>query len=212
MEMMYAKYTMCLIDAIAEKPDLMDGISLSTTTRTNALKNMIMAMFWNYEISGETLQEEASYLKYTCDEWKHYYEELLDAYERGFDWAVGEVTYSAVSGTDTKEDVFTPRAQYSSTTEGERADHTELYDLPRSSPTIDRPTRKDDGSVTNTSTTTNGGVDGSDTRSVEGSMSSTARVTKGDMIELRKRYIETIRDVTKEFAGKFKKCFLMLFD
>lgn len=77
---------------------------------------------------------------------------------------------------------FTPRAEYESSN----------YDLPRSSSDIDRPTSK----------STNAGVDGVDTTVVKG----------GDVIDLKRRYMDLLRNVYDEFASKFQPLFIELFD
>lgn len=77
---------------------------------------------------------------------------------------------------------YEPRAAYQS----------ENYDLPRSSSSINRPTTK----------STNAGISGTDTTVIKG----------GDVIDLKRRYLDLIRNLYDEFASKFQPLFIEMFD
>ena len=177
-----AIYTMSLKDCLEIDPTCLDGIAWDDSDRTQALKDMVVAKFYNWEISGETIPEFKLFIKYKFEQYKDYYEEMLDAYETQINFLDGDKRT-----TEYEDDsVLTPRAQYESVN----------YDLPRSDTSINRPTSK----------STNGGVSGTDTTHAEG-----ARTTKGgNVIELKKNYLNMIRNLYEEFASKFKPCFIEL--
>lgn len=77
---------------------------------------------------------------------------------------------------------YEPRVQY-------EADN---YDLPRSSSSVSRPTTK----------SINAAIAGTDTTVIKG----------GDVIELKRRYLDLIRNLYDEFASKFQPLFIEMFD
>lgn len=116
--------------------------------------------------------------------YEDYYKEKITAYETQIDFLDGTKTESTYGSTSTN----TPRTKYQS----------ENYDLPRSETSINRPTSK----------TINGGIEGSDTINTGSSTTSKG----GDVIDLKRRYLDLIRSLYDEFADKFKPLFIELFD
>lgn len=113
-----------------------------------------------------------------------YYEERITAYETEINFLDGNKVHTDYDSTTTN----TPRAQYKS----------EDYDLPRSETAINRPSSK----------RLSGGVDGVDTTGVDGSSDTHG----GDVIDLKRRYLDLLRNVYEEFAIRFKPLFIELFD
>ena len=190
--MLNAIYTMTLKDALATMPSLLDGITWDSEEHTTKLRDMIMAKFFNWEISGETLQEEALFLEMKFNEYKDYYLELLEAYETEIDnWLAGTVVSEEGEASSESSKDFTPRAEYTN----------EDYDLPRSTTSENRPSAKH----------TSKGTGGKDTTEDESSGSHSLTRTTGDPIEQKAKYMKLLRSVYSEFADKFKPCFIDLF-
>lgn len=97
--MLNSVYTMTFKDALDFDPTLLDGITWDTQEHTNKLKEMIRAKYYNYEISGETFQEQRLFLTNKFIQYRDYYAEMLMAYETSIAWLDGEI--ETINGTDT---------------------------------------------------------------------------------------------------------------
>ena len=213
--MLNANFTMCFMDVVQLAPDVLDVIQMSTTSRTDALISMLHAVYDNKEISAETIPEFKIFLRMKFDEHKDYYEELLDTYETAVDWAAGEsATLSDVTG-GSKTVEYTPRAKYTTTDthvfgDSEKTVHT---DLPRYSSAQNYPTSEDSLAHTGTNTVTrvSEGTDGKDTTGEQtaGTLSRTS--TRTNPIIQKKKALELLRNVYREFAERFNACFLDLY-
>lgn len=191
---LYNKYTVSLLEAIdllSDSGTLWENWEWDTTAHLEKLKDMIIAKFYNWEISGETLQEFKLFMYYKFQQYKDYYAEKLNAYETEIDFLDGDkrITEEATSASNTE--TSTPRAKR----------QTETYDLPRTDSTINRPSDR----------TISGGIEGDDTVENEGE-GSLERTTKGgNVIRLKKEYLDLLQSVYDQFADKFKPCFIDLF-
>ena len=230
--MLHADYTMCYMDALVLSPDLIAGIQWDTPEHTKKLTDMIYSKFFNYEISGETIQEQKIFMTAKFNEYKDYYAELLNTYETEINWLDGIVTTASYneSGSESSSTsevvdgsiVETPRATIESKTERGITTTTDNYDLPRTASTENRPSSREivtPGSGSDTVTTK--GKDGQNTttndttttttKSGTSANEHTRNVKVADAIERKKKYMELLRSVYSEFADKFKPCFLTMF-
>ena len=86
----YAKYSISFKEFYEEEPTwLGSNLIMSTTARTDFLINALKAMWDVYEISGENIGEFKLFLLDTFNLHKKYYEEMLDNYEKQFDFTTG---------------------------------------------------------------------------------------------------------------------------
>ena len=84
----YTKYTMTYKEFCSFNQEWIDEvISLSTSEKSQKLKDAIYNTFAIYEISGETIGEFKEFFKDTFNLHKDYYEELITNYEKEFDYA-----------------------------------------------------------------------------------------------------------------------------
>lgn len=210
--MLNAQFTMCFKDVYTEAPNVLDGIVMSTTTRTTQLVDMLKAKYDVYEISGETIPEFQLFLTNTFNQWVSYYEQMLDAYEEEFDWKLGDVeTPNITYGNDTTR-VVTPRVKTRTTNTEGIVTTTEDYDLPRSTTTENRPSSK---TVVTPSAgqniTENESIAGTDTIHDEGERTETGTRARVNLVQQREKFLKTIRNLYAEFADKFKPCFLDMY-
>ena len=189
--MLNAKYTMCYHDVLQLYPDVVEGVLLDTPARTKALRDMIYAKFFNWEIAGETIPEFKLFLTTKCNQYAAYYIEMLDGYEIEFDWKKGYQTSDTTEGSHDVTKTFTPRAKYEETTEPGVTMTTEDYDLPRSTATESRPSSKSVSTPSGSTTVTTEGVDGNDTTRDAGTDSTTTTRTGVNLVEQRKKYLDT---------------------
>lgn len=118
------------------------------------------------------------------DSYCDYYAEKILAYETQIRFLDGDsvTTSHDVTVTDT------PRVET----------HTEMYDLPRSDTTLNRPSSK----------TISKPVSGTNVSENEGEVTRKG----GNVIELKKKYLDLLRSVYEEFAERFRVNFIEMFD
>lgn len=189
--LMNAVYTMSYMDALTIKPTLLDNIVWDTDEHTQKLKDMLYSKFYNWEISGETLQEFQLFLEAKFNQYKDYYAELLSAYETQIDFLEGNKVTRSATITDDGENVSTPRAEITS----------ENYDLPRTTASQERPSSK----------TISKGTNGTDKLEIDNERTIEDTTMGGNVIDLKRKYMDLLRSIYAEFADKFKPCFIDLF-
>lgn len=193
---MYARYTITFEDFLREEAEWwQSSLQMSTVERTKALHDAIVAQWWNYEIGGETIGEMKRFLQNTFAWHKRYYEEMLDAYEKKWDYEEGLVRKSSLSTSQER----TGTGSTTSTTKGRESDlpNTKVspdawYDMPTTT------TAGEDEANTSTSDTTTGTQTRTDT-------------DNSRYITLRTRWMNQIRDLYREFADRFADCFVMIY-
>lgn len=108
---LYTRFTKTLHDILNDTPTFLDDLVLSTDDRTQKFKNMFIAKWDLYEVSGETENVAHLYIKNKFNMYKDYYEELLDAYEEKINMLDGKATEITISdtltSTENKDDKIT---------------------------------------------------------------------------------------------------------
>lgn len=213
--MLNANFTICFKDAVEIAPDIMNVIVMSTESRTSSLRDMLHAVYDIKEISGETIPEFKVFLQTKFNQYKQYYEELLDVYESQINWQGGEILNIEDNTTNNRSKVYTPRAAYRSEDWAQPGvtTITTNYDLPRSASTENHPTSK---TVTNPmgesrSTHYTQGIEGTDTTADNDSGTLSRESTRVNLVEQKKKMMNMLRNIYKEFADKFNACFLDLY-
>ena len=158
------------------------------------LAEMIFYKFYNWEtwcLDGEPVAPPATTITNFGDSmtaifktYKDYYGEKLTAYETEINFLDGNSITTVIDETVEA----TPRTLHENVN----------YDLPRSDSSIDRPTSKSTSSVTS-------GTDKTD-------RDATNTIKGGDVIDLKRRYLDLIRSIYEEFALKFRCNFIEQFD
>lgn len=191
----YAKYTQVFADVLVDEPTILDNLQLDTEAHTASFRTMLKAKYYNYEISGETIGAFKEMLEMRFNQYKDYYIEFLKAYETKIDMLDGRKTTRTYTETKTRT--------ASGESKGTNETNETYTDLPRSDSTKERPTSKTNSVA---SPTSNYKDNVQDTNTREAVM--TGMDTQAD---LKKKYIELIRNVYEEFADSMKPCFLTLF-
>lgn len=97
----YAVYTEQLCDVLRDHPDFLDNLVFPNETRTTKFKEIFIAMWYNYEVTGETIEESKTYIDNLFKKKVDYYNELLDAYETQINMLDGRLeTISTTSNRD----------------------------------------------------------------------------------------------------------------
>lgn len=199
----YAKFTMTYQEAIGIDPTITDGLTLDTESHTTKLKEMITDRYWNWEIGGETLGEFKSMLLHRFRTIKDYYIELIQAYETKINMLDGKITSVIIDENTTSKDTSSGNLSHTGTNSGDGKN----YDLPRSNATENRPSSRNESSVTTNTTDTSSG-----TTDKTGSRDKTVTTTGGEnVIELKRSYLNLLRNVWLELVNELSPCFLDLF-
>lgn len=153
---LYTRYTITLKDLLDKYPNfLYECFEGWDTTTLRAFINVFKAMYWNYEIEGETINEFKLMLLNKFQERKDYYYELITAYKDKINYLDGAKVESLV----------------------------ENIDLPN------KQTSKEYIS-TKTRTSAKGGI---------------------NVIELKRQYLDLIRNYLEDFSKDFKSCFTIIY-
>lgn len=199
-------------DDITYKELLISQLSSSATTTSisaEELVNMIYAKFANNDINIPTkgineVYEDSDLTPFiedvidVFDKYKTYYSELLTNYNKAYDYATGNKRRTTMENTWNRE------GETSNTTVSS-GEHTE-YELPnkvtdvnyKSTPSsIDTDTGNATNTGTNSSTTTG--------------TTETVVTYDNEFLDLKRKYLNQIRNVYEEFADEFKECFYLVY-
>ena len=199
----YAKFTMTYQEAISIDPTITDGLTLDTEAHTTKLKEMITDRYWNWEIGGETLGEFKAMLLHRFRTIRDYYIELIQAYETKINMLDGKKTSVIIDENTTNKDTSSGTLSHTGTNTGDGKN----YDLPRSNATENRPSSRNESSLTTNTTDTSSG-----TTDKQGTRDKTVTTTGGEnVIELKREYLKLLRNVWLELVNELSPCFLDLF-
>ena len=196
---LYAKYTETFNEFLKNNPTyLNDTISFGTTAQSTSLIEMITNVWNIYEISGETEDEFKIFFENTFNEFKDYYLDIINNYEKAFDYSTANKKVRILGETEgTKDNGTTARTTTDSA-------FNIKYDLPNK-PTTEYPSNK----ITDTDNAT----DNSQYSSTKDKTKSTTDTTTYSMeyIKLKNEYLKQIKSYYYEFAMKFKDCFIHIY-
>lgn len=195
----YAKYTMTFNEFISNNPLFLENtIKLSTNERSKNLISMLISHFNVYEIGAETEDLFMLNFKDTFNSWKDYYEELITAYTKEYDYAVNnkkrnikETKHYDNGSTSNKEDI--------------KSKHDNI-ELPNK-----MITDAYDKYINNSY---------KDNDNKEGSSSFNRNILTEDVhttyyddeiIDLKNKYIKQLRNLYLEFALKFRENFIIIY-
>lgn len=186
--MIKAKYTMAFHDFLANNPDwLTKNLILDTDEHTNAFAEMLEAVWGIYEIAGSTDDEQKMFLKDTFNRHKAYYIEVLNAYEKEFDYTVANTHRHTFNNTNTVV--------------RSGADTDVHSDLPNKvvapDDYEDYPSAADIHKAGTTDTNTSSGT--------------STTYYDNEFLDMKRQYMRQLRNVYEEFADRFSDCFIHLF-
>ncbi len=207
----YAKYTMTYQEVVSLDATIPEVLSFGDDTKDKAIRDMVMDVFWNWEIAGETIGEFRNMLMHTFNSYRDYYNELIDAYQTKIDMLDGRKTSTTIQGNDTTVDKGS--STYDTAMENNRkGSNTDTnYDLPRSNVSENRPSSKSTRDIDDANTSQGSG--GSEySKNKDFTRNRTVTVTGGEnVIQLKKQYLTIIRNIYRECALNLQKCFLEIF-
>lgn len=196
---MYAKYTQTFHDFLLDNPSFLgDIINLSTTERTEKLINALTTEYNLYEIGGETDDMFKIMFTDVFKQWKDYYEERITAYDKQYDYTLGNrrrtVKTSSINTEGTQDsngssnnkhtEIELPNKQVTSSYEG----YPNAIDKDESSDEAHREYNTDT-SLSDEVTT----------------------YFDDEFLDLKRKYMEQLRNIYLEFAKKFKECFILIY-
>ena len=199
MNNMYAKYTETFHDFLIANPSFLGStITMSSTIRTDKLKNALVSEFNLYEIGGETEEMFMTMFADVFNQWKDYYEERITAYEKQYDYTTGNrrrTVKQSTIGTEGTQDG----------NESSNNKHTDI-ELPNKVVSEDyegypNAINKDVAS-------------GNNHREYENETNLNDEVTTyfdDEFLDLKNKYLAQLRNIYLEFAKKFKECFILIY-
>lgn len=199
MNNMYAKYTETFHDFLVLNPLFLGmTIRMSTEERIEKLKNALISEYNLYEIGGETEEMFMIMFADVFNQWKDYYEERISAYEKQYDYTVGNRRRTIKSST-----IGTSGSQDGN--ESSNNKHTDI-ELPNKVVSQDyegypNAINKDVAS-------------GNNHREYENETNLDDEVTTifdDEFLDLKNKYLAQLRNIYLEFAKKFKECFILIY-
>ena len=193
-----AKYTIRYIDFLKDADNqkwIDNNIVMSTPERSAMLKDAIRAMWGVWEIGGETIGEFQEFMLETLNEHRHYYEQMLDGYDREYDYETG------ISDTTTSTTTGESDSTGTSAT-NDKGIHVDLPNKQIDANDIYRYPDSGDSNETSTNTTD------STTSKTTGEIT---RTYNARYLDLKRAYLNQVKDLYREYAERFSDCFVHLF-
>lgn len=179
------KYTMSFLEwRNLQKEWYESNIIMDDEDKSAKIREAINSHWDMYEISGETIGEFQLFLLSVFNEYKAYYIELLNTYEKKFEWDTKGLTRvtnvdrnSTNTNNSTNLNVDLPNKQINA---------SDYFKYPSSGDKLD---------TTNT-------IDGNETRTT---------TMNDNFIFMKNQYMSQIKNLYREFALKFSDCFIHVF-
>lgn len=191
-----ANYTTLLKDIDSEKLQAIQTLMNGFTTNSG-LYDMFMSVYRFYEINDKDEDIFVQCVTDTYNEYHDYYKELFDNYTKAYDFATQNKR--TTTRTDTSQSA---KQEIVSNTNNGKTEHFDLPNKTVSSPDgyLDEVT-KDSGTNTTTGSTNGSNNYGSEV------------ITQYDneFLDLKRQYLNQIRNVYHEFCDKFKDCFIQIY-
>lgn len=195
--------------------DVLDGDTEESSeideVDTDRLGAMLIARYGEWKMyTSDNAEFEEALLRY-YRRYKHYYNELLTAYNTTINMLDGRKTVIAYDTTNNRQDSGTDKSNGTIQNSVDGTEETNNYDLPRQTSTENRPSSRtiDISKQGSSSETTNSVEYGKATKTTRGG--TVTRTGDADVIDLKKRYMALIQNVYYEFAGRFEPLFVGVF-
>lgn len=199
MSNMYAKYTQTFHDFLLETPNFLRNlIRLSSTDRSSKLINAIISEYNLYEIGGETDEMFKVMFTDVYNLWKDYYEERITAYEKEYDYTIGNKRRTLKTSNVTVEG--------SQDNNGSSSNKHVNIELPNKQVTSSYEGYPNDINTDQGSDTAHKEYDAETNLSDE-----VTTIFDDEFLDLKKKYLDQLRNIYLEFAKKFKECFILIY-
>lgn len=120
----YSTYTCTFDEFVKDNKEWFEAnISLSTPERSKKLQDALLARWRIYEICGETYGEFKYFMIDTLNVHKKYYEEMIDNYDKEFDYSVATIRKTKSKGNQKNVNVDLPN---------KKIDAIDIYSYPSS--------------------------------------------------------------------------------
>ena len=241
-----ARYTMSYQEFVAlwistpSYNEFIAAINADFASFAEELKHVLYARWHEYEIAGETVGEQGDFMLQTYYEYRSYYKEIFNTYNKEFDFAANglkrvNVLHTEASNTGTVSDEGTATNSRTGTgnvtdsgsanvTDEDKSIHVDLpnkqinpnniYDYPsdgnKRNGTSNTTTSNTRGTTESEQGTSN--VTNDRSTANEGTSDSTNTYTDyTKFYEMKERAMKSIRNLYKDFAEKFSDCFIHIF-
>lgn len=195
----YARYTETLKEFCDNHPSfLTDTIVLTNPEHSQKLIEMIKSHFDVYEIGAETEDLFMLNFKDTFIEWKDYYEELINAYYKEYDYALNN------RKRNIKETRFVDNTETNS--EEVNNEFHKNIELPNKMITDGEDKYVNNSYKNNDNKNVKGGLLRNTTTE-----DSNTTYYDDEIIDLKNKYIKQLRNLFLEFALKFRENFIIIY-
>lgn len=197
----YAVYTMQLVDALEIEPTLLDAFNfpqyeghdkLFWDNQTEIFREIFKEHYYNYELGLETIPLFKEAISNVFNKHKIEYGEKINVWSQERNQLLTK--YSKLDIT--RNDNFTGKYDYT----GNTSDTTIITDLPNKNTTKEYPSEKD-----NSTGTSGGSNNTNNTRTTTDS-----HVNNRDLLDIKREYMNLVRNIYLEFMEDFKTCFCLL--
>lgn len=197
----YAVYTMQLVDALEIEPTLLDVFNFSKdplhdqafwNSQSEIFKNIFKSRYYNYELGLETIPlfKEAIQNIFITKETE--YKERLNIWFQERNQLITKYAKLDI----TRNDKFTGKYDYT----GNTSDTTIITDLPNKNTTKEYPSEKDN------STGTSGGSNNTNNTRI----TTDSHVNNRELLDIKREYMNLVRNIYLEFMEDYKTCFCLL--
>lgn len=199
MSNMYAKYTQTFHDFLKDNPTFLDDvITFEDNERKEKLKIALTSEFNLYEIGGETDEMFKIMFEDTFKQYKDYYNERITAYEKEYDYTLGNRRRTLKKST-----INTEGNQNGSNISNNK--HTEI-ELPNKQVTSSYEGYPN--SITKDESQDNGVKSYDNKTDLDDEVTT---IFDDEFLDLKRKYMEQLRNIYLEFAKKFKECFILIY-
>lgn len=207
----YAKYTMTYQEVVSIDDTIPELLTFGDDIKDKAIREMVMDMYWNWEIAGETIGEFKGMLKHSFNSVRDYYNEMIDAYQTKINMLDGKKTTITVKVNDTTTESGHNEGSSSGTNDRDTSSSTSKYDLPRSSTTENRPSGKTEDTAKDERSSSSSASNDYNSSKAATKDKNIEKLGSESVIKLKQEYMSIIRNIYKECANSLGKCFLDLF-
>lgn len=197
----YAVYTMQLVDALEIEPTLLDVFNFSKDplhdqafwdSQSETFKNIFKSRYYNYELGLETIPlfKEAIQNIFITKETE--YKERLNVWFQERNQLITKYAKLDIS----RNDKFIGTYSYS----GYTTDKTIITDLPNKNTTNEYPSEKDNST----------GSSDYNTNTNNFRYTNDSHVNNRELLDIKREYMNLVRNIYLEFMEDYKTCFCLL--
>lgn len=196
---MYAKYTETFHDFLKRNPYFLEHeLHFPDNERTEKFHRALISKYNLYEIGGETEEMFKIMLKDVFELWNEYYAERISAYEKQYDYTIGNRRRTLKSSN-----VHSTSNQYNTDTSDNK--HTDI-ELPN------KKVSDDYEGYPNAISKDKNVIDSYKDYSSDSNLNDeVTTIFDDEFLDLKNKYLAQLRNIYLEFADKFKECFIIIY-